>query len=481
MSEEPKKTALEQEKAAEKERVRKAREAAERGRDVLFVENLGEVASEARHDLEAAEVLAATGLDRTPTRLIVPDQYSSRKNPSGHAASLQNTIRAVAELGIKSRYDVFHNKILFEGHPSLDGDFENVCLVVRQLIAQQKEFEPSKDTMVDAVTRIALEYQFNPVLDYLDGLKWDGQKRIDTWLTVYLGAEDTPLYRAMGRKFLLAAVRRVRQPGCKFDNILTLEGPQGSLKSTLVREMAGGRENFSDADILQSDKREQQELCEGVWFYEIAELSGLHKGGVEKVKAFASRQEDKARAAYARKVSVRPRTCVFVGTTNDDEYLQDQTGNRRFWPIRIGQIDIEAFRRDRDQLFAEAAVEEATGELLVLPGELWPDAAALQDSRMVSDPLAEDRLGMFREKDDLIKFARMSGGSIEQVTNAEGELVWRVTSEFILTTVMKIAPERQNNAQFKKVAAIMRKWGWTKVDFRFGGKMSKGYERKWDG
>ena len=100
---------------------------------------------------------------------------------------------------------------------------------------------------------------------------------------------------------------------------------------------------------------------------------------------------------------------------------------------------------------------------------------------MVSDPLAEDRLWMFREKDDLIKFASMSSGNVEQVTNAEGESVWRVTSEFILTTVMKIASDRQNNAQFKTVAAIMRKWGWRKVDFRFGGKMSKGYERKWGG
>jgi predicted P-loop ATPase len=111
---------------------------------------------------------------------------------------------------------------------------------------------------------------------------------------------------------------------------------------------------------------------------------------------------------------------VFVGTTNDDEYLQDQTGNRRFWPIRIGWIDIEAFRRDRDQLFAEAAMGEATGESLVLPEQLWPDAAALQDSRVVSDPWA-DRLGMFREKDELVKFAAGSSGNIEQVTNAEGD------------------------------------------------------------
>ena len=123
---------------------------------------------------------------------------------------------------------------------------------------------------------------------------------------------------------------------------------------------------------------------------------------------------------------------------------------------------------------------EATGESLVLPEELWPDAAALQDSRVASDPWA-DRLGMLCAKDDLIKFAPMSGGNIEQVTNGEGESVWRVTSEFILTTVLKIAPDRQSNAQFRKVAGIMRKWGWTKIDFRSHGKMSKGYERNRDG
>src|SRR5262249_51101233 len=161
------------------------------------------------------------------------------KNRSGLAANLENTILAVAELKIKPKYDVFHNKIIFEGHQNLEGDYESACLVIRHLIAYQKGFEPSKETMDDPIARIAQYFRFNPVIDYLDSLKWDGRKRIDTWLPIYCGAEDNPLNRAIGRKFLLAAVRRVKQPGCKFDNIIVLEGPQGTGKSTLARVLAG--------------------------------------------------------------------------------------------------------------------------------------------------------------------------------------------------------------------------------------------------
>jgi predicted P-loop ATPase len=405
------------------------------------------------------------------------DQYTTQKHPSGLSPSLENTILAVAELRIKPRYDVFHNKIVFEGHPNLDeGDFESACLVIRHRISYTKRFEPSKETMYDAVARIAHGYRFDPVVDYLDSLKWDGRKRIDSWLSVYCGADDDSLNRAFGRKFLLAAVRRVKQPGCKFDSIMVLEGKQGTLKSTLGRVLAGD-ENFSDADILESEKREQQELCEGTWIYEIAELSGLHKSDVEKVKAFASRQEDKARPAYARRVSIRKRTCVFLGTTNSDQYLQDQTGNRRFWPVPIIKVDIEAVRRDRDQLWAEAVVGEATGEALYLPEELWPAAEARQESRLISDPWA-DMLWMFREETDIIKFAENSAGSVQCLPDESGISCWRVSSEYILSTILKTPPEKQNTAQAKKLKGIMQNFGWQHKDFRFSGKVAKGYMRK---
>jgi predicted P-loop ATPase len=403
-------------------------------------------------------------------------EYASQKNPSGLSPSLENTILAIAHLKIRPRYNVFHNRIVFEGHPNLDeDDFETACLFIRHRISYTNRFEPSKETVYDAVARIAHSYRFDPVVDYLDSLKWDRQKRIDTWLSVYCGADDNPLNRAFGRKFLLAAVRRVKQPGCKFDNIMVLEGKQGTLKSTLGRVLAGD-ENFSDADILEGDKREQQELCEGTWIYEIAELSGLRNTDVEKVKAFASRQEDKARPAYARRVSIRKRTCVFLGTTNSDEYLQDQTGNRRFWPVPIIKADIEAVRRDRDQLWAEAVVGEATGEALYLPEELWPDAEKRQESRLIPDPMA-DKLWMFREEADIIDFAKKSG-SVQCFSDESGISCWRVPSEYILSTFLNIPAEKQNTAQAKKLKQIMQNFGWQHKDLKFSGKVAKGYTRK---
>src|SRR5690606_5186613 len=139
-----------------------------------------------------------------------------------------------------------------------------------------------------------------PVCEYLDSLDWDGTPRLSRWLTSYLGAEDTELNRAIGRLVLVAAVRRAREPGGKFDTIVVLEGRiQGEGKSTALAILAG-RENFSDQDILALDAKAQMENVEGVWIYEICELEGMTRADVSKVKAFASRQEDRARPAYGR-------------------------------------------------------------------------------------------------------------------------------------------------------------------------------------
>jgi predicted P-loop ATPase len=204
-------------------------------------------------------------------------------------------------------------------------------------------------------------------------------------MTTYLGAEDTALNRAIGRLTLIAAVRRVRSPGCKFDQIPVWEGKEGTNKSTAIAVLAG-QENFSDQTILTSGDKEQQELLRGVWIYEIADLAGMRKSDVDKVKAFASRTYDRARPAYGRRVVSVPRKVVIIGTTNDDQYLQSQTGNRRFWPVGTGTIDIQGLRQDRDQLWAEAAEIDANGEPLVLPRELWTEAAAVQDERRQHDP-----------------------------------------------------------------------------------------------
>jgi hypothetical protein len=292
---------------------------------------------------------------------------------------------AILTLGITCSYDEFHDRMLVAGKPinQWSGELSDaVNVVLRQLIIDKFDFDPGKDNISDAATELCLENHFNPILDYLDSLDWDSKPRLDKWLATYLGAEDTEFNNAIGRLALVAAIRRVRKPGCKFDHILTLEGGEGTMKSTAIVTLAAVA-NFSDQTILTASDKEQQELVRGVWLYEIADLAGMRRADVEKVKAFATRTHDRARPAYGRRRVDAPRRCIFIATTNEDEYLQSQTGNRRFWPVKTGTIDIEALHLDRDQLWAEADEIAAKGDPLVLPKELWATASEAQDATMI--------------------------------------------------------------------------------------------------
>jgi hypothetical protein len=216
---------------------------------------------------------------------------------------------AIQALGITCRYDEFHDRMLVGGHPIQQwaGELSDAATVVlRQVIIDFFELDVGKEHITDAANALCLEHTFDPVVDYLNGLKWDGAPRLDNWLATYLGADDTPLNRAIGRATLVAAVRRVRHPGCKFDHILTLEGPEGKGKSTAIAVLAG-TENFSDQTILSQSDKEQQEMLRGIWLFEIADLAGMRRAEVERVKAFASRTHDRARPAYGRRRVDAPR------------------------------------------------------------------------------------------------------------------------------------------------------------------------------
>ena len=167
-----------------------------------------------------------------------------------------------------------------------------------------------------------MQHRFDPIADYLAEAQgeWDGTRRLDKLAPDYFNADDTPLNRAIGRKTFIAAVRRVRQPGCKFDNITTMESPEGYLKSTAWRVLAGD-ENFSDQSIIGANSREVQEHLAGVWIRKNSELAGMSTRDVNAVKAYASRQEDIARPAYGRHTIKQPRRSIDVATTNDSEYL----------------------------------------------------------------------------------------------------------------------------------------------------------------
>jgi predicted P-loop ATPase len=332
----------------------------------------------------------------------------------------RNAREAIKALGITCAYDEFHDRHLVGGEPIQQwaGELSDAATtVLRQMIVENFGFDPGKENINDAATALCLENRFNPILDYLDALKWDGVPRLETWQTTYLGAEDTPLNRAIGRLTLVAAVRRVRKPGCKFDQIPVWEGAEGSNKSTAIAVLAG-EGNFSDQTILTANDKEQQELLRGVWIYEIADLAGMKRSEVEKVKAFASRTHDRARPAYGRRRVDAGRRGILIGTTNDDQYLKSETGNRRFWPLTTGTIDIESLHRDRDQLWAEAAAVEKQGGSLALPRELWATAAAVQDDRRQHDPW-DDSLANFN-------------GIPRAATDGSGELQeWTRVSEIL--------------------------------------------------
>ena len=403
-------------------------------------------------------------LDFRPTDALttIPSVFSNQRNR--HAPTFANTIAALRTLA-EFRYNRFTGKYLIGGHEVLQQVGESIdsaCSILRTAIIKQSDFEPAAQTVEQAVRRLCIDNSFDPVLDYLNGLKHDGTPRLDKWLTTYLGAEDNPFNRAIGRKVLVAAVRRVRQPGAKFDTILVLEGPQGSGKSSAIRILAG--EYFSDAEIIANGGKEQQELARGIWLFEISELAGLQKSAIERVKAFVSRTHDRARPAWERNVQDIPRRCIFIGTTNDDKYLQDPTGNRRFWPVLTGKIELETLQRDRDQLWAEAAeAEKVEAELTIVQG-LWAAATAEQSKRLVDDPW----------EDTLVNIPNLVAASSGSIVIVDGEL--RVFSNYILDAILHIDSGDAKMFDSKRLANAMRKLGWTGPDnFRIGSKVGKGY------
>lgn len=231
---------------------------------------------------------------------------------------------------------------------------------------------------------------YHPIRDWLDALAWDGVPRCDDWLTDYMGAPNTELVRAFAARWLISAVARVFDPGCKVDTVLVLEGDQGLLKSTALRALTTGEPArlgphsswFSDEKI-DFESKDGKMLLGGVWIIEFAELGSIAKAEIETIKAFVTRQEDNFRFPWARLPVRRPRQCVYAATTNSRNYLKDPTGNRRYWPFECSAIDIPGLLRMRAQLWAEAVHRYRAKELWYLhePHLKAAHAAAVEERR----------------------------------------------------------------------------------------------------
>ena len=292
-----------------------------------------------------------------------------------------------------------------------------------------------KDQVHQAVDQRAMERAFHPVRDYLGGLRWDKTPRLDGWLSTYLGAAGGAYEAKIGRMFLVGMVARIFKPGCQSDYMIVLEGEQGERKSSACRVLAG--EWFSDGLKTIGDKDASQHL-RGKWLIEIGELSAFGRADTEALKHFLTQTVERYRPSYGRKEVVEPRQCAFIGTTIKKAYLKDETGARRFWPVKIGRIDVEALARDRDQLFAEAVEAFRAG------AQWWPDAMFERDH---IKPQQEARYEADAWQEPIAKFVK----GRERVTIAE------VALGALDIPTGKIGTEVQ-----RRISAVLVNDGWTR-------------------
>lgn len=368
---------------------------------------------------------------------------------------LENLKRALDKLDVGLSFDVFSQRPLIS-YKDYNGVLQDA--IVTRLwfdIDRTFHFRPNKDLFFDFIQDTARASSFNPVLDYLEDLKWDGEKRLDTWLIRAAKAGDTAYVRAVSALVLIAAVRRVVSPGCKFDEMMVLEsGQQGLMKSTAIRTLCPRDEWFSDDLPLNVDAKQIVERTLGKWIIEASDLSGMRPASVEHLKGMLSRQVDgPVRLAYGRLAVEQRRQFIIIGTTNSHSYLTDSTGNRRFWPVRVEQFDIAWLKENRDQLWAEAYAREKDGESTRLPVELYQFAEMQQERRRTSDPWE----GELEEKFE---------GEYQRIAPDE---IWELLS---------IPVERRNEQASRRVAQVMQHLGFRRMTVtNRKGKVVKGWAR----
>lgn len=332
-----------------------------------------------------------------------------------------------------------------------DGQLTDSAVSLARMALERRGLETvGKELVADAAHTVARQCAYHPIRDQLNALAWDGAGRLDTWLVRHAGAEDSPYVRTVGRKFLIAMVARVMKPGCKQDHTLVLSGRQGQNKSTACRVLAGG-EYFSDTlPSIRGDKTDAIRHLQGKWLVELAELAPSRKSESEDLKAFLSGAVDRVRLPYAKFDQAFPRQCVFVGTTNEDQFLRDATGGRRFWPVTVTRvIDIEALAAVRDQLFAEAVAAFKAGEPWWLDRNFEAEhAAPVQAAAYVSDSWADD-------------VSQWLGGAVDDFG---GETAPReeVTVSEVLSGALGILPGRHTPADQMRAGNVLKELGWTK-------------------
>jgi predicted P-loop ATPase len=334
---------------------------------------------------------------------------------------------------------------------------------------QHQGISVNKEIAGQAVHAVAREHSFHPIRDYLNSLKWDGIKRIDAWLTLYLGVDPSDYVKAVGAKFLISAVARIFQPACKVDTCLILEGPQGAQKSTALRTLAGA--DFFTDDISELGSKDSVLQTRGVWIIELSELDAMTGSKLSRVKAFMSRQVDRVRPPYGKRPIEAKRECVFAGTVNKEAYLTDETGGRRYWPVKCGAIRIDDLARDRDQLWAEACKRYRAKEPWWLDNPSLTQAAAAEVAERHEPDPWDDLIGEWL-------------GAPTQRLDPTGTPVAPMISTLDFVTVTDILahcigkrPDVWTPADQNRVARSLTSKGWKRHQKRIAGARPWGYSK----
>lgn len=312
------------------------------------------------------------------------------------------------------------------------------------------------ETVGKAIRVVGKRTSFHPVREWLEKISWDGKARFSSWLHRYLGASDVDYTRAVGQKWLLSAVARAFEPGCQADHMLILEGDQGIGKSSALRILGGTWHSETPSAIGTTDA---YLALRGKWIVEMSELASMRRADIDALKTFLTAPSDYYRAPYAREAVEHVRHCVFAGTVNSWEgYLRDSTGNRRFWPVAVKGVDVEALTADREQLLAEAVVAYKAGERWWLDptiyGEILDVATDEQDARHEGDAW-EDPVGDFL---------------CQPMRRTDGVTVYEVLHIALGTDVSDI-----RRGDEMRIAEILRRLGWEKRRIRGAGRVA----RKW--
>lgn len=359
---------------------------------------------------------------------------------------------------------------------------------LRSYIEKVYEIHHSGKTK-DAIISVAIQNAYHPVRNYLNSLTWDGEPRLERLFIKYLGVEDTEVNRTTTRKALTAGVTRVMEPGCKFDYMLTLYGPQGVGKSAILKKLGGAW--FSDSLVSVTGK-EAYEALQGVWLMEMAELAATRKAEVEAIKHFISKQIDRFRVAYGHYIEDFPRQCIFIGTTNKVDFLRDETGGRRFWPMTVNPEKVEVkwsklTKDEIDQIWAEAKHYYDKGEELYLDPELEEEMNAIQSKHTEESPyvgIIEEFLNTpipknwqdmtISERRDFYKFGD------ESISEQSSELVQRdkvCALEIFVECFGKDKGDSRGSMELKKITNALRQLGtWQVYDGNQQGKLRFGKE-----